>query len=1259
MSGEDLRLFSHKKAIGVLRAALLLAALSAPASLHASVPTAVQFTGASTGSASLSWSLDTPGTEQPLMAISTAPDFSVAFSSATGALGAQTTAYYGLAPNTTYYFKVKVSTEPDAAYSVSATTITNPNPPAAPLVTGVFFSSITITWADDGNSAGTVYFARAALDEAFTAGLKSTLTVAGSYSFEGLTLNGTYYIKARTIGFSEFETDDVSFGSTITLAAQPLSPVYTAVQSTAVFLSWNENGNLSGTSYSVLVSSDDFQTLYYSSSVVGPALEAAALAPNTTFYFQVASLNAAGMKSGYTLFPSTLTRANVPQAHATTFPSVTADTVDVQWLKNSNPAITEYFLNVATSSNFSGQDFGPLSWFTWASVVPVTPLDAGVTFYFQVKARDALQRETAWLYLSSVTTISGPDTVPPSVTYVSGGNTEWRGAASGLYNVEFVDLGSGLSKFQVKLATSTGLAGTPLIGWTDVVTNINAPSYTTGWQLPAAAFQTITEGVTAYVSVRVEDLATPANVTVSTDVFYVRRDTTPPVIVNNAVSPVGWRLTDPGVFNVDFSDARSGLAYIRYSASGLAGSADAAVLGWTDIDTLVSSGSYAVDWGVAFASLAGGATNYISVRAIDMAGNTSTVPDAFKILKAAGSPGVSLLSPSAAFISTASSVSGSASGGNDGVSVNFVEVWLKNLTNGNYYDGSAGTFTSGVPLWLRAAGAEAWTLNIATYGLVNLSSYTAVARAYDSLARYSLTYATATFTVDQDPPSVFLSSPAALSTVYTLDLASGTASDTGSGPALAGISVKRLADGKWWNFPSRTWGAAQVSSMTPVSGGNWLFFPDEYLRGDIFSGSDYFLTASASDAAAPANSSAFGAVGSTFTFIDTTPPGQITAVAASSGALPGRLNVAWTAAGDDGAAVVLGNGEFAIKYSTYTGFAYSTASAQVLVATAAIAPGSAQAYLVSGLTPAATYYLRLWVKDDAGLWSAASPEFSALSGDSLPDEIDGHVRTSLGTGITGVLVEAFSAFGGVWSGYTVDDGSGTFRLTALDPSIYRIQVTWTLDGITSAVSKDGIPVGYADTDFTLSVSYSLASVSGVLPSSVPGRRASFAASGISVVELYQNGRRIASVRVEADGSFHIGNILPGEYELRAPGMKTIPITLRSGENLVVRPGGELILGESLYAYPNPARTRVTFRLQTEEPSAKEEISVFDVGGRLVKKIRNEDPGWDRSNPLNIHLVTWEFSASGPASGIYLYKVNMKSATTGKTLVKTGKFAVVR
>ncbi|MCG2725626.1 MAG: hypothetical protein L6420_05105, partial [Elusimicrobia bacterium] len=92
--------------------------------IEAATPTSVQFTAASSDTVSASWVLDDPGAQYPLVALSLVSDFSTTVSSGTMALGAQATTYLSLNPNTTYYFKVKVSVESDASYSATISTIT-------------------------------------------------------------------------------------------------------------------------------------------------------------------------------------------------------------------------------------------------------------------------------------------------------------------------------------------------------------------------------------------------------------------------------------------------------------------------------------------------------------------------------------------------------------------------------------------------------------------------------------------------------------------------------------------------------------------------------------------------------------------------------------------------------------------------------------------------------------------------------------------------------------------------------------------------------------------------------------------------------------------------------------------------------------------------------------------------------------------------------------------------------------------------------
>ena len=282
----------------------------------------------------------------------------------------------------------------------------------------------------------------------------------------------------------------------------------------------------------------------------------------------------------------------------------------------------------------------------------------------------------------------------------------------------------------------------------------------------------------------------------------------------------------------------------------------------------------------------------------------------------------------------------------------------------------------------------------------------------------------------------------------------------------------------------------------------------------------------------------------------------------------------------------------------------------------------------------------------------------------MPSQIAGHVRTATGQGITGVLVEALNVSAqSAALAYTIDDGIGSFVLSGLDAGVYRIQVTWIENGISSSVSKDGIPVGYADSDFTLSVAYQLASISGQLvnhklqTAAVRPSAATARPYPAEEVELYQRGRLVATARADGNGEFKIANLLPGDYELKLPDSAPLAVHLNSGQNLVVSPLSELLIRDSFYVYPDPASRWLKFHFITDDPSVTKEISVFDVAGRLVKMIRSDAPGW--SGTGNPYEFKWVFSGAEPASGVYFYKLNIKSQTTGKTRVKTGKLAVIR
>ncbi len=87
------------------------------------------FETVSSNSLTLSWQLDSPASEAPLVVLSTMSNFSVNLASSTGSIGLETTSYYladGIWDNTTFYFKIKVSAMDDSGYS-SAISIKTPN----------------------------------------------------------------------------------------------------------------------------------------------------------------------------------------------------------------------------------------------------------------------------------------------------------------------------------------------------------------------------------------------------------------------------------------------------------------------------------------------------------------------------------------------------------------------------------------------------------------------------------------------------------------------------------------------------------------------------------------------------------------------------------------------------------------------------------------------------------------------------------------------------------------------------------------------------------------------------------------------------------------------------------------------------------------------------------------------------------------------------------------------------------------------------
>ncbi|PIU19184.1 MAG: hypothetical protein COT18_08825, partial [Elusimicrobia bacterium CG08_land_8_20_14_0_20_59_10] len=291
--------------------------------------------------------------------------------------------------------------------------------------------------------------------------------------------------------------------------------------------------------------------------------------------------------------------------------------IDGSGLKN-------YELQVATAADYTTLSFS-------SAPLGASAYVSGLTqkyYYWRLRALDNAGNTGLW----SADRNFRVDLSTPTVTNNMGsGDLAWRKSNDGVYDVDFADLGESLIK-QVEVRVTSGAAqsGTVFADWTPVLTGINAASYTGDWQLVTGVWDLLQSWTTNYVSVRVVDYSSQTYTL--NDAFKVFKDTVTPSYVNGeAGGDNTWRKAGRN-YNVDFADPYSRLAGAKYEAWTGAARTGTQKKALTSIPS-VSGASFGADWTVDFAALEDSATNYVSIELYDVAGNTSTITDAFYIRK--------------------------------------------------------------------------------------------------------------------------------------------------------------------------------------------------------------------------------------------------------------------------------------------------------------------------------------------------------------------------------------------------------------------------------------------------------------------------------------------------------------------------------------------------------------------------------------------------------------------------------------------------
>jgi len=281
--------------------------------------------------------------------------------------------------------------------------------------------------------------------------------------------------------------------------------------------------------------------------------------------------------------------------------------------------------------------------------------------------------------------------------------------------------------------------------------------------------------------------------------------------------------------------------------------------------------------------------------------------------------------------------------------------------------------------------------------------------------------------------------------------------------------------------------------------------------------------------------------------------------------------------------------------------------------------------------------------------------------------------------ITGVEVEALIDDEVVSSDFT--NTYGYYELTVPAVDTYMVRATWIENDIESSVSKQTITPSY-NFDFTLEIDYELGtivgSVSGVEKKYIAGlscpqsKRMSGSelqkilspGSGIAFVELEQRDKVIVRVPVEMKGDYSIPNLLPGRFIARAyngtiysnPRM----VNLKEGETFKVNFVFGIMPGETVFNYPNPAKsgsTTIRYYCGYSDPEA--EIKIYNIAGELAREVGDREID---ETDAPIYKFLWDCkndSGKGVASGVYIYIVEVrdKSGSGSKKVIK--RMAVVR
>ncbi len=427
----------------------------------------------------------------------------IAFSSVTAEISVSTLALTGLAPDTSYYFRLgTLARDGDKRFSVLGSTVTRAIPPEQTDFSLLSTGSITVNWTAGDNPPDTRYRVVTTTapdwEDPDGAPVTSSDTYNLALSTSGLFPNTTYYFWVTAFNRLGIQEGPYTFEPMATLAFLPAAAAPSGIGKSSVTINWDRDLNPPppDTEYEVRISTrPDFASAVHSSTTRETSAWFDGLISNASYYAQIAALNHTGVPTAFTPLPAPLTLPATPQALAQddAISGLKLDAFSVHWEDGDNQYGTSYAVEVSTTEDFSVLYSSGVA--DGTTTLYFTGLLTGATYWTRAQAisRGGVHRSSFTLTGSTVTLADRKGTAPYGEDTTVSLPTYY-----GDYTV-IVPAGGLSGSTRIRIAPETSLPSAPANAGTLLPTGIG---------LEVAHFPPVVvlEAVTLEVPYRVEDL---------------------------------------------------------------------------------------------------------------------------------------------------------------------------------------------------------------------------------------------------------------------------------------------------------------------------------------------------------------------------------------------------------------------------------------------------------------------------------------------------------------------------------------------------------------------------------------------------------------------------------------------------------------------------------------------------------------------------------------------------------------------------------